>query len=463
MLAAGHEHFGDNDGMTLIGSCPSVGITGYVLGGGAGDISPYVGYGVDIVKKFELVLYDGTVVKASEEENADLYWASRGGGGGNGIVTHLTYKIVQAPEQKYEEENGKKYTLLYLAMNTKDVDKAAKHIQEWLYDADPLITGKFGGAFAWGPGYVAMPFVYLGSWREAMEDLQATGLLDDEIFTVEPRPFTGYGNAILSENYEVLCTSDQSCPQFENGMVSSAYEFNTYAEVELNFMCTEGLFNYGSFEWSNTSGNFCKDLGIADDQCEDDIQKLGIPLRKPKLCNKLVIDAMMEKAGDPSSFMNSHGPSLEFVDATRGSFNATVSGVVQLIQENSLSIAGASMWPRLDDKLFAKILQNHPETSSHLQHGAALKVRSDTTAYPWRNAAFQVQYSSDAAAKSFLELLIKEGVPAQRYYAYLNPPGMKKWRSYFFNDRWKDLTKIRAKYDPKDVFGKPLTIESFGE
>ena len=85
MLAAGHEHFGDDGGLSLIGSCPSVGITGFILGGGAGDVSPYVGYGVDIVKEFQLVLHDGTVVKASENENADLYWASRGGGGGNGM------------------------------------------------------------------------------------------------------------------------------------------------------------------------------------------------------------------------------------------------------------------------------------------------------------------------------------------------------------------------------------------
>ena len=85
MLAAGHEHFGEDAGLTLIGSCPSVGITGFILGGGAGDVSPYVGYGVDIVKEFQLVLYDGTVVKASENENPDLYWASRGGGGGNGM------------------------------------------------------------------------------------------------------------------------------------------------------------------------------------------------------------------------------------------------------------------------------------------------------------------------------------------------------------------------------------------
>jgi hypothetical protein len=354
-------------------------------------------------------------------------------------------------------------------MSIKDLDKAAKRIQEWFYDADPLITGKFGGAFYWSPGpVVGGAFVYLGSWKEAVEDLQATGLLDDDIFTVYPGPRPGHGDAILSEDYQVLCTSGQPCPQFENGMVSSAYEFNSYAEVELHNICVGGLFNGWLLGGSNTSGDFCKDLGIADDECGDDVQ-MGLPVRKPKLCNKVVIDAMMEKAGDPSSFMNSHGPSLELVDHMReslpGAENVTVSEALEklFVDLSLLSLAGATMWPRLDDKLFANILENHSERSNHLQHAAALKVDPDATAFPWRNAAFQIEYDSDEEAKTFLELLVKEGVPAQGYYAYLNPPGMKKWRSYFFDDKWKELTKIRAKYDPKDVFGKPLTIESLGE
>ena len=176
---------------------------------------------------------------------------------------------------------------------------------------------------------------------------------------------------------------------------------------------------------------------------------------------------MMEKAGDPSSFMNSHGPSHELVDlmgkSWPGAENITVSEATDVISTMRKGETGASMWPRLDDKRFADILGKYPKTASHLEHGAALKVHPDATAYPWRNAAFLVPYYSDEDANSFLELLVNEGVPAQGYYNYLNPPGMKKWRSYFFDDKWKELAKIRAKYDPKDVFGKPLTIESLGE
>lgn len=119
------------------------------------------------------------------------------------------------------------------------------------------------------------------------------------------------------------------------------------------------------------------------------------------------------------------------------------------------------MFPRFDDAFFAKILKETSGTSSHLLHGAPLKVHPDDTAYPWRSSALQVQFYRPE--NEFLKRIVEGGYEPQGYYAYLNPAGMKNWRSYFFGDKWQKLAKIRGKYDPKDVFGKPLTIESLGE
>jgi len=83
------------------------GITGYVLGGGGGDLSLFAGYGADIVKAFDYVLYNGTIGTASEDENEDLFWALRGGGGGDGVITHLAYKVVQVSEPKNPNEDRK--------------------------------------------------------------------------------------------------------------------------------------------------------------------------------------------------------------------------------------------------------------------------------------------------------------------------------------------------------------------
>ncbi len=72
---------------TVLGQCPSVGVGGFLLGGGVGPLMSKYGLGCDNVVAAELVLADGRLVKASAQENPDLYWAIRGGGGNFGIVT----------------------------------------------------------------------------------------------------------------------------------------------------------------------------------------------------------------------------------------------------------------------------------------------------------------------------------------------------------------------------------------
>ena len=73
-----------------------VGFTGWTLGGGYGPISPSVGLGIDNVIGAELVLADGTVVTATEQENPELFWAIRGGGGNFGVVTSLHVRLHEA-------------------------------------------------------------------------------------------------------------------------------------------------------------------------------------------------------------------------------------------------------------------------------------------------------------------------------------------------------------------------------
>jgi hypothetical protein len=74
---------------TVLGQCPSVGVGGFLLGGGVGPLMSKYGLGCDNVLSAEMVLADGRVVRASAQENPDLYWAIRGGGGNFGIVTEF--------------------------------------------------------------------------------------------------------------------------------------------------------------------------------------------------------------------------------------------------------------------------------------------------------------------------------------------------------------------------------------
>jgi hypothetical protein len=78
---------------TVLGECNAVGIAGYTLGGGLGRLMGQHGAGCDNVLSAEMVAADGGVSRVSADENADLFWAIRGGGGNFGIVTSFEYLL----------------------------------------------------------------------------------------------------------------------------------------------------------------------------------------------------------------------------------------------------------------------------------------------------------------------------------------------------------------------------------
>lgn len=78
---------------TVLGECNAVGIAGYTLGGGLGRLMGQHGAGCDNLIAAELVTAEGEVSRLSADENADLFWAVRGGGGNFGIVTSFEYQL----------------------------------------------------------------------------------------------------------------------------------------------------------------------------------------------------------------------------------------------------------------------------------------------------------------------------------------------------------------------------------
>ncbi len=76
------------------GDCPAVGLGGLISGAGFGYVSRKFGLTIDSLEEVTIVCGDGSVLTASARQNADLFWACRGGGGCAGVVTDMRFRTV---------------------------------------------------------------------------------------------------------------------------------------------------------------------------------------------------------------------------------------------------------------------------------------------------------------------------------------------------------------------------------
>lgn len=127
VLPAAQEH-----GLTpLLGSSTGVGAVGYTLGGGFGWLGRRYGLCSDSARGFDVVTAAGDLLHASAGENAELFWALKGGGGGSlGVVTSMELDLYPATEVYAGN-------LLYPAFMARDV---LRRFRDWAAEADERLT-----------------------------------------------------------------------------------------------------------------------------------------------------------------------------------------------------------------------------------------------------------------------------------------------------------------------------------
>lgn len=102
-----------------------VGIGGYTLGGGLGWLHRSLGSASDNLVSARIVIANGDVLEVDAENNSDLYWAIRGGGGNFGVVTSFTYRL---------HDVGPKLVAGLVFYSMDDVDSVIDFYRDYIKD-----------------------------------------------------------------------------------------------------------------------------------------------------------------------------------------------------------------------------------------------------------------------------------------------------------------------------------------
>lgn len=174
----------------LLGTSPNVGVVGYTLGGGVGWLARKYGLAADSVLSFDLVDAEGRRLCASIDQNADLFWGLRGGGGSFGVITGMEIRL-------YPVDMVYGGNLYYSADLAREV---LQRYREWIRTAPEALTSSVVlmnyppipqlPEAVRGKSFVIIRGCYVGSLEKGAELLQSwrewkTPLIDD----FKPMPF----------------------------------------------------------------------------------------------------------------------------------------------------------------------------------------------------------------------------------------------------------------------------------
>jgi hypothetical protein len=212
------------------GDSPTVGIGGITLGGGIGPLQRSIGLISDNLLCLEMVDAKGRIIRANKKENADLLWASQGGGGGNfGVYTKYKLKVHPAPA---------KATVYRITWPWQQFEAVLKAWQKWA----PSVNPKLGSELSIGPkkgGNVTMEGLFLGSKTETVRLLQpvtGVGTPTSTIIRYLPYPeavkFLLPPDPVLTQRYSNQFSSGFGRHPFPEQAIKAMREFLENVEGE---------------------------------------------------------------------------------------------------------------------------------------------------------------------------------------------------------------------------------------
>lgn len=191
--------------VTTAGSVSHTGVSGLTLGGGFGRVARRFGLALDNVRSVDIVTADGQLQHASAEENPDLFWGVRGGGGNFGVVTAFEFELHPMQRKVTAGE------VIFPLSRTKDLlsfyGEFCAQASDNLY-ADLVITAP--------PGQPAVALIHVchsGTSAEAERELAPLGHLGEPI-----------ANTIAAREYvDVQRSGDNSDPRASGEYMKSGF------------------------------------------------------------------------------------------------------------------------------------------------------------------------------------------------------------------------------------------------
>jgi len=181
------------------GVISTTGVGGLALGGGVGYLSRKYGLTIDNILEVDMVLADGSFVTASKNENEDLYWAIRGGGGNFGIVTSFLFRGNSIPENSIIGPT---------LWNIDKTEQILKWYRDFILNAEEDLYGFFATLTVPGPPFpeelhgkkmCGVVWNYLGSHATVDEVFKPVRDLKPDFEHLGPAPHT-----VLNSMFDVF-------------------------------------------------------------------------------------------------------------------------------------------------------------------------------------------------------------------------------------------------------------------